>query len=191
MPNSKSNPLVILDRDGVINHDSAEFIKSTDEWLPIKGSLEAITQLSQNQYDVVIVTNQSGIGRGLLTTETLSRIHAKMIEQVQQLGGQIKAILFCPHHPDEDCECRKPKAGMYHELTQRLGNSYEGTYSVGDSTRDLIAAQVAGASPVLVKTGKGRKTLKEITSKPELSLSQTPVFDDLSAFAQALLNQKL
>jgi len=183
--------LVVLDRDGVINHESAEFIKSADEWKPIKGSLEAIARLSQAGYDVVVLTNQSGIGRGYFDANTLAQIHVRMIDHVQQVGGKIQSIFFCPHHPDDDCNCRKPKAGLYVELANRLKLSFENVFSVGDSVRDLLAARTAGAKPVLVKTGNGRKSIKEIANQPDLELGETPVFDNLSAFADALLTQKL
>ncbi len=179
--------LVILDRDGVINQESAEFIKTPDEWVPIKGSLEAIARLSQAGYEVVVVTNQSGIGRGLFSADQLVQIHGRMIEHLRQLGGQIQTILFCPHHPDAGCDCRKPLPGMYTELGRRLGVNFNGVYSVGDSIRDLQAAQAAGANPVLVKTGNGRKSLKEIAKQPELQLDGTLVFDHLSGFVDALL----
>ncbi|RBP53319.1 D-glycero-beta-D-manno-heptose 1,7-bisphosphate 7-phosphatase [Arenicella xantha] len=180
-----SGKLVILDRDGVINQDSPEFIKSPDEWLPIKGSLESIARLSQAGIDVVVITNQSGIGRGLLTANTLGRIHVRMIDYVQQYGGKIQSILFCPHHPDDDCACRKPKAGLYDELATRLNISFQGVYSVGDSLRDLQAARAAGASPVLVKTGNGKKTMKQISQ--DADWDTTPVYDNLSSFVDAFL----
>lgn len=184
-------PLVILDRDGVINRDSDEFIKTPDEWVPLKGSLEAIARLSQAGYEVVVLTNQSGIGRGLLSADSLGQIHGRMIEHLRQLGGQIQTILFCPHHPDHDCNCRKPRTGMYQELGSRLGISFNGVFSVGDSVRDLQAAQEAGANPVLVKTGNGRKSLKTITQQPELGLEDTLVFDNLGSFVDALLAREI
>lgn len=183
--------LVILDRDGVINKDSSEFIKTPDEWLPIKGSLEALARLSQAGYDVVIMTNQSGIGRKLLSTDDLSKIHVRMIDYVQQHGGKIQKILFCPHHPDDGCECRKPLTGMYDELAKRLSIHFNGVYSVGDSVRDLIAAHNAGAKPVLVKTGNGRKSLKEINANEHLGLNTAPVFDNLAGFVDALLKHDI
>jgi len=183
--------LVVLDRDGVINYESADFVKSPDEWKPIKGSLEAIARLSQAGYDVVVITNQSGIGRGHFSADTLGKIHVKMIDHVQQHGGKIQSILFCPHHPDDGCDCRKPKTGLYKEVARRLNISFEGIFSVGDSVRDLVAAKSAGASPVLVKTGNGRKSLKEISKQPELQLDGTLVFDNLSAFTNALLNEEI
>lgn len=183
--------LVILDRDGVINQDSAEYIKTPEEWLPLKGSLEAIGRLSQAGYDVVVVSNQSGVGRGYFSADTLAKIHVRMIDYVQQHGGKIQSILFCPHKPDDGCACRKPAIGMYQELAARLNISFNDVYSVGDSIRDLLAAQSAGALPILVKTGNGKKSLKEITNKPDLDLDNTPVFDNLAGFVDALLDQKL
>ena len=183
--------LLILDRDGVINQESPDFIKSPEEWIPLKGSLEAIGRLSQAGYDTVVITNQSGIGRGFFSANTLAKIHARMIDYVQQHGGKIQGILFCPHTAKDNCECRKPNDGMYSELAYRLGISFNDIYSVGDSVRDLLAAQSAGASPVLVKTGNGKKSLKEIESNPELGLQSAPVFDSLAHFADALLNNEL
>ena len=189
--------LIILDRDGVINQDSPDFIKSPEEWIPIDGSLEAIGRLSQAGYEVVILTNQSGIGRGLISPDMLSQIHVRMLDYIQQHGGKIQIILFCPHHPDEECTCRKPKTGLYKELTKRLNIDLAGTYSVGDSLRDLIAAKSAGASPILVKTGNGRKTVKELKNsqanknKQQLSLDDINVFESLAKFVDALLSDKI
>lgn len=183
--------LVILDRDGVINRDSDEFIKSPEEWEPLKGSLEAMARLSQAGYEIVVLTNQSGIGRKLLSADQLGQIHGRMIEHLRQLGGQVQTILFCPHHPDDGCECRKPKTGMYDELGSRLGINFTGVFSVGDSIRDLQAAKAAGATPILVKTGNGRKSLRAIEKQPDLGLDETPVFDNLSAFVDSLLNKEL
>jgi len=188
MPTQK---FLILDRDGVINVESAEFVKTPDEWIPIKGSLEAIGRLSQAGYEIVVITNQSGVGRGHFSADMLAKMHAKMIDHIQQHGGKIQSILFCPHKPDEGCECRKPKDGMYQELAERLNISFSNVYSVGDSVRDLLAAKTAGAKPVLVKTGNGKKSLKEIENTPDLGLSSTPIFDNLSSFADALLDSKL
>jgi len=189
--------LIILDRDGVINQDSPDFIKSPEEWIPIDGSLEAIGRLSQAGYEVVILSNQSGIGRGLISPDMLSQIHVRMLDYIQQHGGKIQIILFCPHHPDDECECRKPKTGLYEELTKRLNIDLTGTYSVGDSLRDLIAAKSAGASPILVKTGNGRKTVKELkhqqnqSEKHRLSLDDINVFGSLAKFVDALLSDKI
>ncbi|NND81239.1 MAG: D-glycero-beta-D-manno-heptose 1,7-bisphosphate 7-phosphatase [Gammaproteobacteria bacterium] len=182
--------LLIMDRDGVINEESEEFIKSPDEWHPIKGSLEAIARLSQAGYDVVIITNQSGVGRGLLTADTLADIHVRMIDLIRQQGGKVQSILFCPHLPEDDCDCRKPKTGLYEELAERLSITFNGVYSVGDSVRDLTAAQRAGATPVLVKTGNGKKSAKEIANDKKLGLSDTMIYESLAKFADALLTQE-
>ncbi|GAA6137837.1 D-glycero-beta-D-manno-heptose 1,7-bisphosphate 7-phosphatase [Arenicella sp. 4NH20-0111] len=185
------NQLVILDRDGVINRDSADFIKSPEELIPLKGSLEAIARLSQAGFEVVIITNQSGVGRGLFSADKLGQIHGRMIDLVRQQGGQIQTILYCPHHPEEGCTCRKPLSGMYSELGDRLGLSFKGVYSVGDSIRDLQAAKSAGATPVLVKTGNGRKSVKIIEKEAELDLGDTAVFDNLASFVDALLAKEI
>lgn len=173
--------LIILDRDGVINHDSDDFIKSPAEWEPIEGSLEAIARLNYAGYKVVVITNQSGIARGLLDVETLNRIHSKMHRMLAQVGGKIEAIFFCPHGPDDKCDCRKPKDGAFRELASRLRLSLENIVAVGDSLRDIQAAQSAGAKPVLVRTGKGESTLKKGIPKG------VPVYDDLAAVVDALL----
>lgn len=182
-----SGRLIILDRDGVINRDSEDFIKSPEEWEALPGSLEAIARLCRAEYRVVVITNQSGIGRGLLTLNTLNRIHEKMLTQLHALGGEIDAIFFCPHGPDEGCECRKPLAGMFEELKQRLKCNLSGIDAVGDSLRDLKAATLAGASPVLVRTGKGLKTERQLETDhcPEIS-SELMVFDDLAAYVDSL-----
>ena len=150
--------LIILDRDGVINHDSDEFIKSPDEWVPIPGSLEAIARLNQAGYRVVVATNQSGIARGLFNIVTLNAIHQKLHAAAQQVGADIDAIFFCPHAADDHCDCRKPKPGMLQEVSRRFEVSLKGVPNVGDSLRDLQAGFVVGCTPYLVLTGKGEKT---------------------------------
>ena len=184
--------IVILDRDGVINHDSDEFIKSVDEWQPITGSLEAIARLNRQGYRVVVATNQSGVARGLFSLETLNAIHHHMLEQVRQKGGEIDAIFFCPHGPDDQCDCRKPSIGMMRDIAARLKTEIRGTPSVGDSLRDLQAAQRCGALPVLVKTGKGKRTLREM-KKADSPLEETAIaqFSNLAEFADALIGGEL
>ena len=173
--------LVILDRDGTINHDSDEYIKSPAEWTPIPGSLEAIARLHQADYRVVVATNQSGIGRGLFDTETLSAIHDKLQRALGQVGGRIDAFFFCPHKPDEHCRCRKPQPGMLLEVARRFNVPIEDAYMVGDSRKDLEAAAAAGARPVLVLTGSGAET----QAKGSLPRG-TAVYADLAAFARQL-----
>ena len=184
--------LVILDRDGVINHDSDDYIKSPDEWQPLPGSLEAIARLCRADYTVVVATNQAGVGRGLFSLEMLIRIHRKMASSIRDKGGRLDSVFFCPHSPAEQCGCRKPKPGMLLEISDRLGIGLSGVPVVGDSLRDLEAAEAAGAMPVLVKTGRGRLTQEKL-SKGELShtLGQTPVYADLAAFTDAVLDGRL
>ena len=168
--------LIILDRDGVINQDSDLYIKSPDEWKPIPGSLDAIARLTQWGYRVVVATNQSGIGRGLFEMDTLNAIHDKMIKAVAQVGGRIDAVFFCPHTNTDKCSCRKPKSGMLEEIAARYNAELEGVPSIGDSLRDLQAAEAVGAQPMLVLTGKGKKTEVD----PDLPPS-TLTFPDLAA----------
>jgi D-glycero-D-manno-heptose 1,7-bisphosphate phosphatase len=179
--------LVILDRDGVINEDRDDFIKTPDEWVPIPRSLEAIARLHRAGYQVVVMTNQSGISRGLFDLNTLNRIHVRMMDYVRRHGGQIEAIFFCPHGPDDDCACRKPRAGMYAQLADRLKSSLEGVPSVGDSMRDLEAASAAGSSPILVRTGKGRASAKILEDRNLPGLGDVPVFENLADFVEELL----
>lgn len=150
--------LAIIDRDGVINHDSDAYIKSPDEWVPIPGSLEAIARLSQAGWRVVVATNQSGLARGLYSVETLNAIHAKLRYELAQVGGQVDAIFICPHGPDDGCECRKPKSGMFLDIAKRYDISMQNVPAVGDSWRDLQAAANVGCATWLVLTGNGRKT---------------------------------
>jgi D-glycero-D-manno-heptose 1,7-bisphosphate phosphatase len=168
--------LVILDRDGVINHDSDLYIKSPDEWRPIPGSLDAIAKLNQWGYRVVVATNQSGIGRGLFGMDMLNAIHEKMIKAAAQAGGRIDAVFFCPHTNTDKCTCRKPKPGMLEEIASRYNADLEGVPAIGDSLRDLDAAVAVGAQPILVLTGKGKKTQAD----PNLPTGSL-VFADLAA----------
>ena len=154
-------PLIILDRDGVINVDSPNYIKCPEEWIPIKGSLEAISKLNQAGYSIVIATNQAGISRGIFTFEDLHAIHSKMIDTLTQYGGNIDAIFFCPHKPSDSCDCRKPKPGLIYEIQNRFKVNLSRVKLIGDSHRDILAANKAGATPVLVSTGNGKKTIEE------------------------------
>lgn len=177
--------LIILDRDGVINQDSDDYIKSADEWIPIPGSLSAIARLNQAGYHVAVATNQSGLGRGLFTIDELNAIHNRMYQAIADEGGQIEALFFCPHGPDERCECRKPRPGLFYQICKRLFVSLENVPSIGDSLRDLQAAQLAGASPILVRTGKGVATEKHPDLDPTI-----PVFDNLSQAVDHLLSSE-
>ncbi len=174
--------LIILDRDGVINYDSDDFIKSPDEWIPIPGSLEAIARLNQADYRVVVSTNQSGIARGLFNIVTLNAIHQKLHASAQQVGAHIDAVFFCPHAADDNCDCRKPKPGMLQEIARRFGVNLKGVPTVGDSLRDLQAGYVSGCVPYLVSTGKGPRTLAKGGLPPG-----TTVHADLAAVVNHLL----
>jgi len=176
--------LIILDRDGVVNLDSEHFIKSPEEWKPIPGSLEAIARLNQAGYRVVLATNQSGIGRGLFDMATLNAIHDKMHKALAQFGGRIDALFFCPHAADSNCECRKPRPGMFEEISKRFNMDLAGVPAIGDSLRDLQAAVALGALPILVRTGKGEKTI-EAGGLPEGTL----VFSDLAEAVRYLTDQ--
>lgn len=173
--------LIILDRDGVINFDSAHFIKTPDEWKPIPGSLEAIARLNQMGYRVVVATNQSGVGRGLFDMATLNAINDKMMRAVSAAGGRIEAIFFCPHTADQNCECRKPKPGMFREIAERFNSDLKGVPAVGDSLRDLLAGLEMGVRPMLVLTGKGTKTVADPKLPP-----QTTVHPDLASAVASL-----
>lgn len=174
--------MIILDRDGVINQDSPEFIKSPAEWVPIPGSLEAIARLNQAGYRVIVASNQSGIARELFDMSILNAIHQKMHANAQQVGAAIDAIFFCPHAAADNCDCRKPKAGMFEEISKRFKVSLKGVPTVGDSLRDLQAGFISGCVPYLVLTGKGQKTQQTGGLPPG-----TQVFPDLATLVNALL----
>ncbi|CAG0907454.1 unnamed protein product, partial [Cyprideis torosa] len=176
--------LVILDRDGVINEDSDDYIKSTDEWIPIPGSLEAITRLNTAGFVVAVATNQSGVGRGYFDREALEGMHNKLSGLLADLGGHVDYMTYCPHAPDEACLCRKPLPGMYQEIARKFNTSLEGVWVIGDSLRDLQAAVAVAAQPVLVKTGKGLRSMEQVDLPPN-----TFIFDDLLAAAKALISE--
>lgn len=173
--------LVILDRDGVINFDSAQFIKSPAEWKPIPGSLEAIAKLNQSGYKVVVATNQSGVGRSLFDMDTLNSIHEKMHKALFTAGGRIDAVFYCPHTADSLCDCRKPKPGMFKRISELFNTDLKGVPTIGDSLRDLQAGATVGCLPLLVRTGKGEKTIAA-GGMPE----GTRIFNDLAAVAEHL-----
>ncbi len=176
---------VILDRDGVINQDSDDYIKSLDEFIFIPNSLAAITRLCQAGFQVVVATNQSGIARGYYDVATLDAMHATLRHELEKLGGKVNDIAYCPHLPDDNCDCRKPKPGLYQTLAKRHGFSLAGVPVIGDSLRDLQAAQQVSAKPILVRTGKGQRTL----AKGE-GLEGIPIYDDLAAAVDALLAEE-
>lgn len=175
---------VILDRDGVINHDSPDYIKSPEEWMPIEGSLEAIALMNQKGYKVAVATNQSGLARGFYTQDTLTNIHNKMHQLLKELGAKVEAIVYCPHGPNDNCDCRKPKPGLLHQLKDNFGIDLSQTPFVGDSWRDIQAGMEAGCQPILVETGNGIKTIEK--HKPSEEFKAITVYANLTEVAQDL-----
>lgn len=178
--------LVILDRDGVINRDSAEFIKSVEEWIPLPGSIRAIAELDRAGFTVTIASNQSGLARGFFDRGALRSMHRKLRRLVAAEGGRIDRIVVCPHGPDDGCDCRKPKPGLLQRLSRFYKTHLDGVPVIGDSLRDLQAAVTAGARPILVRSGNGRKTEAGLPAE----LAATEVYDDLAAAAAALLEEQ-
>jgi D-glycero-D-manno-heptose 1,7-bisphosphate phosphatase len=185
-------PLLILDRDGVINEDSDNFIRSLADWRPIPGSLDAIARLSRGGFDIAIATNQSGLGRGYFDLDQLETIHRHLCSEVETRGGEIKGIFYCPHHPKDACQCRKPATGLLSAIEIELGSSARGAPCIGDSLRDLQAARAFGCSPILVRTGKGEQTLAQLmSSTPTVADAESiPVYRDLAEAASALLDDR-
>ena len=182
--------LIILDRDGVINHDSPEYIKSADEWIPIDGSIEAIARLHREGFTVVVATNQAGLARGKFDLDDLEAMHEKLTSLVEEQGAELGAIFYCPHHPDDKCKCRKPLPGMLDAIEAEFNTSVESCYFVGDSLRDLQAAVSKGCKPALVKTGNGETTLAQLQNAElagSVTLSQVEVFDNLAAAAEFII----
>lgn len=175
---------IILDRDGVINHDSEHYIKTPDEWLPIPGSLEAIAQLNRQGYRILIATNQSGVARGFYDLEMLDAIHEKFVRELAAVGGYVEEIFFCPHHPDEGCECRKPKPGLFYAMKKKYPIHFADTYFIGDSFSDIQVAEEVGCKPLLVLTGKGELTLKK---HPEVQ--STPTFANLASAVDYVISR--
>lgn len=175
--------LIILDRDGVVNFDSDDYIKSVDEFVPIPGSLEAIARLNQAGYTVYIATNQSGVGRGYYDLATLNAMHEKLAKLLKEHDGHVDGIVYCPHTPEDHCDCRKPQPGMYYQIAELTGCDLKDVPVVGDSLRDLEAAQTVGAKPHLVRTGKGERTIAKGNG-----LDGIPIYNDLADFVNQLLN---
>ena len=176
--------LILLDRDGVINFDSPDYIKNTADWLPLPGALRAIVRLRDAGYLVAVCTNQAAIGRGLLSLTDLDAIHSKMLHELQALGSDLDGLTFCPHHPADECDCRKPKPGMLLSMMQQLAGKPAETCYVGDSLKDVEAAFAVGCEPILVRTGNGRET-----EAPARAMGVTRVYDDLAQFVTAQLGE--
>lgn len=176
--------LIVLDRDGVINYESDEYIKSPDEWIPLPGSLEAIAALKSAGHTVVVATNQSGVGRGYYTHEILAEIHAKFRHLLKELGAEIDGIFYCPHRPDENCDCRKPKPGLFHQIGSTFSVDWSQAIMTGDTLRDIEAARAVGCAAALVRTGRGK-----ITEERQQGLHHVEIFDDLEHFARKILSK--
>ena len=177
--------LVILDRDGVINEEREDYIRSVEQWRPLPGSLEAIARLHQAGLVIAVATNQSGVGRGLMTLAALQAIHDRMCQEIRAAGGELAGIFFCPHAPTDGCRCRKPAPGLLAQIERKLRLAVAGEYMVGDSLRDLQAAKAAGARPALVRTGFGRATERQLEDA-----AGTRVFDSLATFTDWLLETR-
>lgn len=180
--------LIILDRDGVINWDSDNYIKSPDEFIPITGSLEAIARLTGAGFTVVVATNQSGVARGFFDIATLDAMHDKLRRLLTDHQSSVDGIYYCPHGPDDGCDCRKPEPGLLRQILQDYQVAASDVIAIGDSLRDLQAAQQLGVRPMLVRTGKGKKT--EALLAKENTLAHTPVYDDLAAAVDAVLAEQ-
>lgn len=185
--------LLILDRDGVINEDSDTYIRTLEEWQPVPGSIAAIARLSRAGYQVVIATNQSGIGRGYFGLDVLESIHARLCRLVEAEGGIVAGIFYCPHTPDDRCGCRKPATGLLRAIELEFGESARGAWFIGDSLKDLQAARAHGCRPLLVATGKGADTIAVLRSgNPDLAdPDEVPIFEDLASAATAIIDGAL
>lgn len=185
--------LIILDRDGVINHDRADFVKSADECVPIEGSIEAIARLHQAGFTVVVATNQSGLARGKFDLDDLEAMHEKITGLIEEQGAELGAIFYCPHAPEDNCKCRKPLPGLVDAIEAEFNTSAEGAYFVGDSLRDLQAGLIKGCKPLLVKTGNGQETLTKLsdaslqTNAPIIKPEQVDVFENLASAVDFIL----
>ena len=183
---SDSEKILVLDRDGVINEDSPQFVRSSQDWKPIPGSLEAIARFCHAGYRVLVATNQSGIGRGLFDFDDLAAMHDKMRRLLGELGGRIDGVFFCPHTPEDQCDCRKPEPGLFRDIGQRLRIDLAQVIAVGDSARDILAAQAVDARPILVRTGSGAA----LERGGGIDLSDVLICDNLAAVADELLGQR-
>ncbi|CAN5895723.1 D-glycero-beta-D-manno-heptose 1,7-bisphosphate 7-phosphatase [soil metagenome] len=182
--------LIILDRDGTINEDRDDYVKSPDEWVPIPGALEAIARLNHAGWHTVVATNQSGLGRGLFDMSTLNDMHTKMNQMLAKQGGRIDAVFFCPHAPDETCTCRKPLPGLFEQIGERFGVALTSVPVVGDTIRDLQAGAAVGCPPHLVRTGKGARLDDEQLRELVRQVPGTQVHADLTAFAEHLIQNE-
>ena len=178
-----NSKLIILDRDGVINNNSKNYIKNKNEWVPIEGSIKAISKLNEYGFKILVVTNQSGIGRGLFNKQDLDKIHLKMSSEIRSMGGYIEGIYYCPHKPEDSCGCRKPKTGLIDKIEKKLNIKVEKAILIGDSMSDIILANSINALPVLLKTGNGEETIEQLKNTDIRYL----YFDNLADATKAIL----
>ncbi|WP_066959735.1 D-glycero-beta-D-manno-heptose 1,7-bisphosphate 7-phosphatase [Microbulbifer sp. Q7] len=179
--------IIVLDRDGVINHQPDDPVTSVDQWIPLPGTIEAMARLSQAGHQLVIATNQSGLARGLFDLDDLEAMHAKLRALVEDAGGEVAGIFYCPHRDEDNCRCRKPKTGLLDAIEAEFDTSLHDCYFVGDQRKDLECAIAKGCKPILVQTGRGQHTLASLLSNPEPQLAATAVFADLAQFADFVL----
>ena len=182
--------LIILDRDGTINEDRDDYVKSPDEWVPIPGALEAIARLNHAGWHTVVATNQSGLGRGTFDMSTLNAMHVKMNQMLAKQGGRIDAVFFCPHAPVDACRCRKPMPGLFEQIGERFGVDLKNVPVVGDTLRDLQAGVAVGCQPHLVRTGKAAQLDDTQIALLCGQVEGTQVHDDLTAFADFLIQRE-
>lgn len=182
--------LVILDRDGTINEDRDDFVKSPEEWVPLPGALEAIARLNHAGWHAVLATNQSGLGRGLFDMASLNAMHARMNQLLTKHGGRIDAVFFCPHVPEDQCECRKPLPGLMLQIGERYSVDLNEVPFVGDSLRDLEAGAAAGCPTHFVRTGKAAALTDAQVADILKKVPGTKVHDDLSSFADAIIQEE-
>lgn len=182
-----SMKLVILDRDGTINHERDDYIKSSEEWVPLPGAMEAVARLNHAGWHVVVATNQSGIGRGLFDMAALNAMHAKMHQILARHGARVDAVFFCPHTPEDQCSCRKPQPGLFNMIGERFGVSLDGVPMVGDLPRDVLAAQSVGCEPHLVRTGQAATMTEAELVALRRQVPDLTIHPDLSSFADFVI----
>jgi D-glycero-D-manno-heptose 1,7-bisphosphate phosphatase len=179
--------IIVLDRDGVINYDSDDYIRSAEEFIPIDGSILAITRLCAAGFKVVVATNQSGLARKYFDEDQLSEIHHLLCSMVEQAGGVIDGIFYCPHHPDDGCSCRKPGTDLLQQIENEFSCKLQGSYFIGDSMKDIEAARAFDCNPILVRTGKGLITEQLLSESNDLSV---PTHDNLAIAVSCILGSQ-
>jgi D-glycero-D-manno-heptose 1,7-bisphosphate phosphatase len=182
--------LVILGRDGILNAFREDHVKDPAEWRSLPGALEAVARLNQGGWQVVVATNQAGIGRGMFDMASLNAVHAHMMKELALQGGRIDAVFFCPHAPEDMCDCRKPLPGLLHDIARRFGVDLRHVPMVGDTLRDLEAAQAAGCEAHLVLTGRAAGLDEAALARMLERVPTTRLHADLGAFADHLLRRE-